>query len=71
MNIFIIILSIVLISMIYYYNLFRYTTLHLCDSEQYIKKYKTVNKCVDNRVIISMTTTPDRIKNIRTCSMEQ
>jgi len=65
MNIFIIILSLILISMIYYYNLLRYTTLHFCDSEPYIKSYKTLNKCVDNRVIISLTTTPDRIKNIK------
>jgi hypothetical protein len=65
MNIFIIILTIVLLTMIYYYSLIRYVSLHICDHDYYIKKYRNVNKCVDNRVIISMTTTPDRIKNIK------
>lgn len=65
MNIFIIILTIILLTLIYYYSLVRYTILHFYDYNYYIKQYKNINKCIDNRVVISMTTTPDRIKNIK------
>ena len=67
----IIIISIisVTISMIYlllqYFGLLRYVGLYLFSSENYIKNYKNLDKIdQSNRTVISLTTTPEKMKKI-------
>ena len=54
-----------IITILYYFGIFRYFQLHSKSSEKYIKNYKNLNKASDNKVIISFTTTPSRISKIR------
>jgi len=54
-----------IITILYYFGIFRYFQLHSKSSEKYIKNYKNLNKASDNKVIISFTTTPNRILKIR------
>lgn len=54
-----------IITILYYFGIFRYFQLHSKSSEKYIKNYKNLNKASDNKVIISFTTTLSRISKIR------
>lgn len=60
-----IILSIVILFLMWNYNIYRYLKLHYDSDSEYINNYKYLKKCVDCRVVISLTTTPDRIKFIK------
>ena len=42
-----------IITILYYFGIFRYFQLHSKSSEKYIKNYKNLNKASDNKVIIS------------------
>jgi hypothetical protein len=54
-----------IITILYYFGVFRYFKLHSNSSENYINNYKNLNKASDkNKVIISFTTTPKRINKI-------
>ena len=55
-----------IITILYYFGIFRYFKLHSKSSEKYINNYKNLKKASDNyKVIISFTTTPKRISKIR------
>lgn len=58
------ILSIIVI-IFYYFGLFRYIQLHFDGIDKYIKNYKNLDKAHDKKVVISMTTTPEKIKKIK------
>ena len=53
-----------IITILYYFGVFRYFKMH-GDSEKYINNYKNLNKETDNKVVISITTTPENIKKLR------
>lgn len=68
----IIILSMItaVISMIYlllqYFGFLRYTGLYLFSPEKYINNYKNLDKIDENnRIVISLTTTPQKMKKIK------
>lgn len=57
-----------IISLIYvildYYGLIRYLKMFIYSPKKYIKNYKKLEFGCENRVVISLTTTPSRIKKI-------
>ena len=55
-----------LITILYYYGITRYIQLHYENPNKYIENYKNLPKIpdIENKIIISFTTTPDRIKKI-------
>ena len=49
-----------------YFGIIRYLSLHVKSSEKFIEKYSKLPKVSDNsRVVISFTTTPEKIKKIK------
>lgn len=60
-----IIISIIVFYFIIKFNIFRYINLHLNSDDNYIKNYKKLHKCIEQRVVISLTTTPERIQLIK------
>jgi len=58
-----------IISMIYvmldYFGIIRYIKLYLYSPEQYIKDYKKLDKIYKDKVVISLTTTPDNMKKLK------
>lgn len=67
MNKTIIILSLlsIIIFLILYYDIYRYIKIHFDDESEYINKYRKLKKCQDCRIVISLTTIPDRIKLLK------
>ena len=57
-------LLLLIIILLSYFGIFRYFTLHFQSSEKYINEYSNLPKADDGRVVISFTTTPDKINNI-------
>lgn len=65
MNIIIVLIFLlILFYFIYIYNLHRYALLHFTDSDFYINNYSNINKKSVKKVILSLTTTPNRINKI-------
>lgn len=66
----IIIISLIsaILSLIYillsYFGLLRYAQLYLFPVEKYTKKYQNLDKIGDNRTIVSLTVTPDKMKKL-------
>ena len=62
-------LVITIISMIYLlldlFGFIRYIKLYMFSTTKYIKDYKNLNKNYKDKVVISLTTTPDNMKNIK------
>lgn len=57
---------ILILYLFYIYDIIRYITLHYdSDDMKYIKNYKKLKKYMDCRVVVSLTTTPARIKDIK------
>jgi hypothetical protein len=55
----------VIVFLIINYNIYRYIKIHFDDDSEYIKNYKNLNKCQDCRIVISLTTVPERIKLLK------
>lgn len=55
----------IIVFLILYYNIYRYIKIHFDDESEYIKNYRKLKKCQDCRIVISLTTTPERIKLIK------
>ena len=57
---------ILILYLFYIYDIIRYISLHFeSDDMKYIKNYKKLKKYMECRVVVSLTTTPDRIKKIK------
>ena len=61
----ILVLFIIIIFLILYYDIYRYIKIHFDDESEYINKYRKLKKCQDCRVVISLTTVPDRVKLLK------
>jgi hypothetical protein len=61
----ILVLFIIIIFLILYYDIYRYIKIHFDDESEYINKYRKLKKCQDYRVVISLTTVPDRVKLLK------
>lgn len=48
-----------------YFGINRYLTLHIKSSKGYVEEYSKLPKAYKSRVVISFTTTPDKIKKIK------
>lgn len=48
-----------------YFGITRYLSLHVKSSEDFIKEYKGLPKASKGRVVLSFTTTPDKIKKMK------
>lgn len=48
-----------------YFGITRYLTLHMKSSEDFVKNYSKLPKASKGRVVVSFTTTPDRIKKLK------
>lgn len=60
------VIFILILYFFYIYDIIRYISLHYdSDDMKYIKNYKKLKKYMDCRVVVSLTTTPDRIKKIK------
>uniref|UniRef100_A0A6C0E1D0 Glycosyltransferase 2-like domain-containing protein n=1 Tax=viral metagenome TaxID=1070528 RepID=A0A6C0E1D0_9ZZZZ len=60
------ILLLIIVIIFYYYDIFRYIKIHFDSDYEYIKNYKKLNKFnYTDRIVISLTTTPDRIQYIK------
>lgn len=56
----------IIILILSYFNIYRYIRIHYDSDDKYIKKYKKIKKHqMDCRIIISLTTIPERIKHIK------
>jgi hypothetical protein len=66
MNFFIIttILSLTL-SILIYFGILRYIKLHFVSHEKYLENYKNIPKAKNKKIVISMTTTPEKIKKLK------
>ena len=64
-NTIILLLFCIIVFLIIYYNIYRYIKIHFDDESEYIKNYRKLKKCKDCRIVISLTTIPDRIKLIK------
>ena len=55
-----------IVTILYYYGITRYLKLHCENPDKYIKNYKNISPMPDikNKIVISLTTTPRRIKYI-------
>jgi hypothetical protein len=47
------------------YSLFRFMRLKYFCSKQYIQDYRHLKKCTNDKVVLSLTTVPERIKKIK------
>jgi F0F1-type ATP synthase delta subunit len=54
-----------IITILYYFGIFRYFSIHHNSTEKYINNYKNLNKASENKVVISFTTTPKKINKIK------
>lgn len=59
-----VVLSVVMI-LVSYFGIIRYFTLHIKPTEGFIHNYKNLDRADTGRVVISFTTTPDRISKIK------
>jgi len=48
-----------------YYGIIRYFDMHMFSPESYTKSYPKLDKADKGRVVISLTTTPDRLKKLK------
>jgi len=55
----------IIIFLILYYDIYRYIKIHFDDESEYINKYRKLKKCQDCRIVISLTTVPDRVKLLK------
>jgi len=55
----------IIISLILYYDIYRYIKIHFDDESEYINKYRKLKKCQNSRVVISLTTVPERVKLLK------
>jgi hypothetical protein len=63
---YIILLSLVSLMLLYYIGLVRYFIVHVDKFDDYVKNYNKLKKADENcKVIISFTTTPDRISQLQ------
>jgi hypothetical protein len=67
MNTFIILTIIsLIITLLYYFGIIRYFEMHFSGYEKYLNNYKNLEKASEkNKVVISLTTTPDKIKKLK------
>jgi hypothetical protein len=66
MNLFIFITIIsIIITFLYYFGIIRYLELHICNHKKYLEKYKNLDKASDKKVVISFTTTPEKVKKLK------
>lgn len=54
-----------IITLLYYFGIIRYFQLHFYNTEKYLENYKKLDKASNNKVIISFSTSPENIKNIK------
>jgi hypothetical protein len=57
-------ISVVMI-LVSYFGIIRYFTLHMKSTEGFISNYKDLDSAADVRVVISFTTTPERISKLK------
>lgn len=55
----------IVITFFSYFGLFRYIKLHIVSSEKFIRDYNKLPRASKDKVVISFTTTPDKIEKIR------
>lgn len=48
-----------------YFGIYRYISLHFSSCDGYIEKYKNLPKASDNRVVLTFTTTPEKIDKLK------
>jgi hypothetical protein len=48
-----------------YFGITRYLSLHLCSYEKFLERYKDLPKASDNRVVLTFTTTPEKIGKLK------
>lgn len=54
------------ITLLYYFGIIRYFEMHFSSHEKYLNNYKNLEKASEkDKVVISLTTTPDKIKKIK------
>ena len=58
------ILLLIILYFIYIYDFYRFIAIHTNDIDDYIYEYQRLHKNSDKKIILSLTTTPKRIKNI-------
>ena len=59
-------LLLIILIIFYLYDMFRYIKIHFDSDSEYIKNYKNLKKFNNiDRIVISLTTTPDRIQFIK------
>jgi hypothetical protein len=58
------ILLLILLYFIYLYDFYRFLLIHINDIDDYIYDYQKLQKKCNSKIILSLTTTPKRIKNI-------
>ena len=55
-----------IITLLYYFGIIRYFQMHFSSTEKYLENYKNLDKASDkSKVIISFSTTPEKIKKIK------
>lgn len=54
-----------LFSILYYIGIVRYFKLHIDKNDKYLENYRNLDKNYDKKVIISFTTTPEKINKIK------
>ena len=59
------ILLVIIIILILYYDFYRFLKIHYDDDNNYILNYKYKPKIIKNKIILSLTSTPYRIKYIK------
>lgn len=67
-NPFLIVSGLILITFtaLYLSGIYRYIYLHITNPEKYLKNYQNLDKAdPDNKVVVSITTTPDKISKIK------
>jgi hypothetical protein len=52
-------------TLLYYFGVIRYFEMHFSSHEKYLNNYKNLEKASDKKVVISLTTTPDKIKHLK------
>jgi hypothetical protein len=55
-----------IITLLYYFGIIRYFQMHFSSTEKYLENYKNLDKASDkSKVIISFSTTPEKIKKLK------
>jgi hypothetical protein len=55
----------IIICLILYYDIYRYIKIHFDDESEYVNKYRKLKKYQNSRVVISLTTVPERVKLLK------